>query len=140
MRFKHVDDSINKLLLSSLGCLIYRSISSIFSWKPGIGSTGLYNHDVLVGILAFESLDCRFECGDCIMPNGIIAKSDDVVVNTVGLHAVVEVGEHVCLSGTLGVENNLGIRTNLTTSLSGILEQCGEVTPVGFFTHIAFLE
>ena len=64
------------------------------------------------------------------MPNRIIAQSYDVIVYICCLHPVVEVCQHACLCGTLGMQYYLRLRTYFPTSLACILQQSCETRPV----------
>ena len=60
------------------------------------------------------------------MPHGIVAEADDVVVDTTVAQLAVIVTGDVPVAGLLGMDDDLGLGTHLTTGLAACLQETAE--------------
>ena len=91
---------------------------------------GLDDLNGLVGEIVLQHLQRRGQHAEPVMPEGVIRQPDDVVVNR--CEAGVEVFEHVALARTLGMDDNLCIRTNLAAGCRSVAQEVPEPLPVLF--------
>lgn len=102
---------------------------------PFVAVARLNYHDILGREIGLHRLQRTVQDTHVAVEIGIVAQADYVVRNVQLLHLVVEILQHVNLSHTLGVQDDLGLGTHLMTRLDSLLQQIAEPCPVGIAAH-----
>ena len=96
MFVEHGDEVVGELLLTLVAirpCL--RGIVGGAADGPSVGVSGLHHHDFFLWPACFQFGDRPVELTQRTMEIGVVAQSDDVIVDAVGAHLVEEVGQRL---------------------------------------------
>ena len=110
-------------------------------YGPGVGIARLDDHYLLVRGLSLQQTDRPFEFGERTMKVGIVAQSEDVVVDLILLGARHKIGERGIVGvvlllrdrDALGMEDDARLGALLSADLRGAPQQTGKALPVGLW-------
>ena len=98
--------------------------------EPLVVVGGLHDLHPLVREALFQAVERVGQDGEVVVPEGVIAQSDDVIIHVVVFDALEVVVAHVGLSRALYVDDDFRLRAYFPAGLGSILEELGEDVPV----------